>query len=118
MSSKADRLKKLGFVSQSESKDKTYGKIGTIRRDEYERELKIELMGEFLKKIRKSKNITQEELALLMGLKDKSYVSKIENDLSELKLSTLRKYVEALKAVKMSIRIEMEDGHPEELVLI
>jgi transcriptional regulator with XRE-family HTH domain len=68
--------------------------------------------------MRKSQNLTQEALAEQMGLKDKSYVSKIENVANEVKISTLKKYVEALNVTKMSIKIEMESGYPEELVLI
>ena len=46
------KLKSLGYVSHEKSLEETYGKIGTKERDQYEKELKIELIGEFLRKIR------------------------------------------------------------------
>ena len=47
--SKAD-LEKLGFVTQSQTEDETYGKIGTPGRDQYEKELRMEMVGEFLRR--------------------------------------------------------------------
>ncbi len=118
MKKKTEKLKAMGFISHAESKDKLYGKRGTAKRELYEQALKIELIGEFLKRMRKNKNVTQEQLASQMGLKDKSYISKMENDANEIKISTLRKYLEALNASKISLKIVMENGKPEELVII
>lgn len=47
----------------------------------------------------------------------KSYISKIENDIADLTISTLSRYLQALDMAKLSIRIEDKDGHPEELVI-
>lgn len=111
-----DRLRRLGAVAHSEWVDKSIGEVGTENRDSYEANLKIELLGEFLKKIRNNHNLTQEEVAKHMG-HGKSYISKIENDISELTISTLTKYLQALHMTKLSIRVEDENGHPEELVI-
>lgn len=117
MDKRRQKLKQMGFITHEELKDKTYGPKGTKKRDDYEKALKIELLGDFLKRLRKKMNFTQEQLAKLMGT-DKTYVSKIENNLKETRLETVRKYVEALKIHKMSLRLELEDGKSEELQLI
>ena len=117
MDAKREKLKSLGFVSHRELVDKNYGQKGSAIRDAYEKELKMEILGEFLKQARQKKNYTQEQVAALMGT-DKTYISKIENNLKDTKLTTIRKYVEALKIPKMSLRLEFEDGSPAELQLI
>lgn len=111
-----ERLTKSGAISHAEWKDTSIGKVGTKERDKYESELKIELLGEFLKKIRNNHHLTQEDVAKQMGF-GKSYISKIENDIAELTISTLSKYLKALDMAKLSIRIEDKNGHPEELVI-
>ncbi len=75
------KLRKLGFISHDEHKDKVYGLKGSETRKEYEKDLKTELIGDFLRKLRKQENLTQEQLAEIMKI-DKSYISKIENNLT------------------------------------
>jgi DNA-binding XRE family transcriptional regulator len=111
-----ERLRRLGAVSHTEWKDDTIGKIGSKERDIYESELKVELLGEFLKKIRNEHHLTQEDVAKHMG-HGKSYISKIENDIAEITISGLSKYLKALDIAKLSIRIEDKNGYPKELVL-
>ena len=117
MDKRREKLKKMGFVSHDELKDKIYGLKGSEDREQYEKDLKIELIGDFLRKLRKQKNLTQEQLAELMKI-DKSYISKIENNLKETKFGTIRRYVEALEVNKMSLRLEFDDGNSEVLQLI
>ena len=51
-------------------------------------------MGELIKRARKKRNLTQEELALRVG-KKRSYISKLETDYANnIKLQTLREIVE------------------------
>ena len=50
-------------------------------------------VGELLKKIRKSEGLTQEELAMKSGT-TKNYISRIENNKSDIELGTLRKIIE------------------------
>jgi hypothetical protein len=49
---------------------------------------------------------------------DKSYISKIENNLKETKFGTIRRYVEALNVNSMSLRLEFDNGNYETLQLI
>jgi len=117
MDNRREKLKKMGFISHDEHKDKVYGKKGTEIREQYEKDLKIELIGDFLKKIRKQKKLTQGQVAELMKI-DKSYISKIENNIKETKFGTIRRYVEALKVNRMSLRLEFDNGNSEVLQLI
>ncbi len=117
MNNKRNKLEKMGFVSHDTHKDKVYGMKGSESREQYEKDLKIELIGDFLKKLRKQENMTQEQLAAIMKI-DKSYISKIENNLKETKFGTIRKYVEALKVDKMSLKLEFRNGNSEVLELM
>ena len=74
-------------------KDKHYGKIGTKKRDELEDGYENFKIGALILEARKEKGLTQEELADKVGT-TKSYISKIENNIKEVRLSTLRKIVE------------------------
>jgi len=117
MDNRREKLEKMGFVSHDGLKDKVYGSKGSELREQYEKDLKIELIGDFLKKLRKQEHLTQGQLAELMKI-DKSYISKIENNLKETKFGTIRRYVEALKVNKMSLKLEFDNGNSEVLELI
>ena len=70
-----------------------YGQIGSEKRTEFEAKAKAFVIGELLKEERLEANLTQEELAEKVGT-SKSYISKIENNLKETRISTLQKIVE------------------------
>lgn len=73
--------------------DKNYGKRGTKKREEFEAGYENFKMGVLLQQARLEKGMTQEELAIKVGT-TKSYISKIENNIKEARLSTLQKIVE------------------------
>lgn len=70
-----------------------YGKMGTPKRDEFERKSKAFTIGELIKEERKKAKMTQSELAEKSGTK-KSYISRIENGKSDIQLTTLFKIIE------------------------
>lgn len=83
--------------------DDYVGKKGTPNREQFEFELKLDVLGEMIKKARKEKNLTQEQLGELVGVQ-KAQISKIENNTKDVRLSTIMKVFGALKAkVKMTI---------------
>jgi len=55
-------------ISLSELKDKTLGKVGTPKRDQYEQELRVEILAEQIKQLGKERNLTQEQLGKLVGV--------------------------------------------------
>ena len=92
--------------SWKEIKDSVYGERGTERRDELERDFEGFKIGLQLKKARLEKNLTQNELAELVD-KKREYISKIENNGSNLTLKTLYDIVEKGFGGKVKIQIEL-----------
>ena len=90
--------------SLDEVTDKYIGKRGTPKKDRFEQELKLELLGEAIKQARKEKNLTQEELGKLVGVK-KAQISKIENSVTNARFETILKVFRALN-VKVKFNIE------------
>jgi len=90
----------------TEIKDKVYGKNGTERRDNLEREAESFRIGLLLKKARESQNMTQEELGLRVD-KKRTYISRVENNGSNITLSTLFDIVEKGLGGKVNISIEV-----------
>lgn len=85
--------------------DKKYGKRGSHKREAFEEGYEIFKIGFLLQDARLSKGLTQEELASKVG-KNKSYISKIENDVKEVRLSTLCEIVEIGLGGKVNVSIE------------
>jgi HTH-type transcriptional regulator/antitoxin HipB len=72
--------------------DNKYGKVGTPTRDKYEEEFEAFKIGVIIQEARKKKNLTQEELAQKVGT-TKNYISRIENNASDIRLSTLMRII-------------------------
>ena len=85
--------------------DKHIGKKGTKKRDEFENELRLELLGQTIKQVRKERNLTQEQLGELVGVK-KAQISKIENSLTDTRFDTILKVFKALNA-KVNFNVEL-----------
>jgi len=92
--------------SWSGIKDRVYGKKGTERRDNLEREMEAFRIGLLLKKARESKKLTQEELGKIID-KKRTYISRVENNGSNITLSTLYEIVEKGLGGKVIISIEI-----------
>ncbi len=86
-------MKTNNALTLSEFKDKHYGVKGTPKRDELEGGYENFKIGSLLYEARIEKGLTQAELAEKVGT-TKSYISKIENNIKEVRLSTLQKIVE------------------------
>lgn len=98
-------MKTIGI---SELKDKSLGKLGTARRDEYEHELRVELLSEKIKQLRKEQNLTQEQLEKLIGVQ-RAQISKLENNTSNVTIGTILKVFNALKAT-VNFRVEKQES--------
>ncbi len=90
----------------SEIKDKVYGEKGTERRDNLERDAESFRIGLLLKKARESRHMTQEELGQIID-KKRTYISRVENNGSNITLSTLYEIVEKGLGGKVNISIEV-----------
>jgi len=87
------KTKNKNLTSLDAFKDKNYGKRGTKQRDELETGYENFKIGALIHDTRIELGMTQEELAEKVGT-TKSYISKIENNLKEARISTLQKIVE------------------------
>jgi DNA-binding XRE family transcriptional regulator len=85
--------------------DKLIGKIGTPKRDIFEYELKMDLIGKAIKQTRQERHLTQEELGKLIGVQ-KAQISRLENNASNVTMDTLIKVFTALNA-KIKLHVEL-----------
>jgi ribosome-binding protein aMBF1 (putative translation factor) len=101
MKTKSNRL-----TSLDEFKEKNYGKRGTKKREELEKGYEDFKIGTLLQEARVKKGMTQEELAEKAGT-TKSYISKIENNIKEVRISTLQKIVEMGLGGRIALSIKL-----------
>jgi DNA-binding XRE family transcriptional regulator len=92
-SSHAAENEKKNVSTLEQFKDKNYGKRGTKKRDDLEAGYENFKIGVLIHDARIEKGLTQEELATRVGT-TKSSISKIENNVKEVRISTLQKIVE------------------------
>ena len=93
--------------SLEELTDKYIGKKGTKKRDDFENELRLDLLGQAIKQARQERNLTQEQLGALVGVK-RAQISKIENCTTDARFTTILKVFEALGA-KVNFNIELSN---------
>jgi HTH-type transcriptional regulator / antitoxin HipB len=89
--------KKLKTISLDTMIDKHLGKRGTEKREAFENELRIDLLGQAIKQARQERNLTQEQLGELVGVQ-KAQISKIENSVKNARFETILKVFDALGA--------------------
>lgn len=91
--------KKTAMKSYSldEMKDKYIGKAGTKERDEYEYELRMDILSRMIKTARQERNLTQEQLGELVGVQ-KAQISKLESSANSATIDTILKVFKALQA--------------------
>ncbi len=94
--------------SLSEMKDKYIGEKGTENRENYEYEFRMDVMGRMIKTARQGRNLTQEQLGELVGVK-KAQISKLESSSNSATIDTIMKVFKALKAeVNFNVTIEKQ----------
>jgi DNA-binding XRE family transcriptional regulator len=91
--------------SLEELTDQYIGKKGTKKRDEFENELRLDLLGQAIRQARQERKLTQEKLGELVGVK-KAQISKIENSTTDARLTTIIKVFNALGA-KVNFNVEL-----------
>ena len=92
--------------SWKEIKNTVYGKKGTERRDELDRDFESFKIGLLLRNAREEKKLTQEQLGEIID-KKRTYISRVENNGSNLTLKTLFDIVEKGLGGKVNISIEV-----------
>ena len=99
-------MKKNNIITLEQFKDRHYGMRGTTKRDELETGYENFKIGALIHEARIEKGMTQEELADKVGT-TKSYISKIENNVKEVRLSTLQKIVELGLGGQLQLSIKL-----------
>jgi DNA-binding XRE family transcriptional regulator len=99
-------MKNNSRMTLDEFKDKHYGVKGTQKRDELDNGYEDFKLGALLYKARVEKGMTQAELAEKVGT-TKSYISKIENNIKEVRLSTLQRIVHVGLGGQLDISIKL-----------
>jgi HTH-type transcriptional regulator / antitoxin HipB len=84
--------KKTKIVDFDDHIVKQYGKRGTKKREAFEEGFEAYKLGVMLQEMRKTKGLTQEQLAQKCGT-TKTYISRIENNASDIRLSTLMRII-------------------------
>ena len=108
-SSKTAQVYSMKSLSLSEMKDKYIGKIDTEEREKYEYELRMDILGRMIKTARQERNLTQEQLGELVGVK-KSQISKLESSANSATIETIIKVFKALKAeINFNVTIEKQN---------
>ncbi len=98
---------KFKTVSLDTMIDKHIGKRGTAKREAFENELRIDLLGQAIKQARQERNLTQAQLGELVGVQ-KAQISKIENSVKNARFETILKVFEALGA-KVNFNVELNN---------
>ena len=93
------------IISFDDYLDKQYGQIGTESRDKFQEEFETFKIGVLIQEARKKQNLTQQELADKVGT-TKNYISRIENNASDIRLSTLMRIIR--KGLGGSLRFSLE----------
>jgi len=99
-------MKTSNRMTLDEFKNKHYGEKGIQKRDELENGYENFKLGTLLHEARIEKGMTQAELAEKVGT-TKSYISKIENNIKEVRLSTLQKIVQLGLGGKLDLSIRL-----------
>lgn len=99
--------KKVKMYTLSDMKDEFVGKPGTPKRDRFEYELSMEVLGYMIRKARLERKLTQEQLGELVGVQ-KAQISKLESSANSATIGTILKVFKALKA-EIYFNVKMED---------
>lgn len=85
--------------------DKHAGKKWTKKRQKFEEGYEKFKLGVLLQQEREKRGLTQEQVAELSGT-DKAYISKVENDIKDIRFSTLLRIINSGLGARLEIRIK------------
>ena len=98
----------LKMFTLDEIKNEFIGEKGTKKRNLYEQELQLEILGDLIKKVRLERNLTQQDLGNLIGVQ-RAQISKLENNTTNVTMDTILRVFGALKA-KVSFNVELQNN--------
>ena len=95
--------------SLAEMKDKYIGKVGSKERENFEYELRMDVLGKMIKAARQERKLTQEQLGRLVGVQ-KAQISKLESSANSATIDTIIRVFKALKA-EINFNVKLEDNY-------
>ena len=95
------------MTSLEEITDRYIGKPGSTKRDKFDHELNLDLLGGAIREARLKRNLTQEQLGHIVGVK-RAQISKLENSLKDSRILTITKVFTAL-GIKVNFNLEYLD---------
>ena len=102
------KTNELKTYTLNEIKNEFIGDVGTTKREEYEYELRMDVLGKMIKTARKERKLTQEQLGKLIGVK-KAQISKLESSANSATIDTILKVFKALKAeINFNVKLESD----------
>lgn len=99
-------MKKKNLTTLNEFIDEKVGRQGSKKREKYDREFEAFKLGVLIQQARQEKGLTQEQLAELAGT-NKSYISKLEKDLKDVRFSTLQRIIKDGLGGQLQISIKV-----------
>ena len=93
------------LTSLNEFIDKEVGLKGTSKREEFDKGYEAFKLGAIIQQARQAKGLTQEQVAMLAGT-NKSYISKLEKDLKDVRFSTLQRIIKDGLGAELQISIK------------
>lgn len=101
------KVKNKNLKSLDQFVEDKIGKKGTEKREEFEAEYEAFKLGVLIQQAREEKGLTQEQLADLAGT-NKSYISKLERDLKDIRFSTLQRIINEGLGGHLEISIKLK----------
>ena len=93
------------LTSLNEFIDKEVGLKGTSKREEFDKGYEAFKLGAIIQQARQAKGLTQEQVAMLAGT-NKSYISKLEKDMKDVRFSTLQRIIKDGLGAELQITIK------------
>mgnify|MGYP001131691809 CR=1 FL=1 len=97
---------KTKIVDFDDHLDQEYGVKGTEKREAFEEGFEAFKLGAMLQELRKNQGMTQEQLAQKCGT-TKTYISRIENNASDIRLSTLMRIIREGLGGHLKVSVEI-----------
>lgn len=99
-------MNRKNLTSLSEFVNEKVGPKGTKKRDKFDKELEAFKLGVLIQQARQEKGLTQEQLAQAAGT-NKSYISKLEKDMKDVRFSTLQRIIQDGLGAELQISIRV-----------
>jgi DNA-binding XRE family transcriptional regulator len=99
-------MKNQNLTTFDQLLDEKYGPIGTANRTVWQQQFEAFKIGVLIEEARKKQGLTQAELAHKCGT-NKSYISRIENDASDIRLSTLIRIIQVGLGGQLKLSLEL-----------